>query len=74
MWYLKFHGYDCLAFKSNGRKYNPTFNNGDKVKKNGSFRSSLSNILYKIMDRIEFVQHLMVILIILFGDHHISKN
>jgi hypothetical protein len=73
MWYPKFHGYDHLAFKSNGRKCNPTFNNGDKVEKNGSFRSSLSNILYKVMARIEFVQHLMVILIIFFSDHHISK-
>jgi hypothetical protein len=73
MLYLKFCGYDHLVLKSNGRKCNLTLKNGDKVEKNGAFKSSLFDILYKIVVRIKFVQHLMVILIILFGDHHISK-
>jgi hypothetical protein len=44
------------------------------VRNNGAFRSSLSNIVSKIVGRIAFVWNLMVVLIKLVDDWHISKN
>ncbi len=60
MSYLKFNGYNHLDIKSNGQKSNPTFNDYDRAKKIGAFRSSPS----KLVLRIAFIQHLTMVLII----------